>query len=53
MKGVIIKVDTILMSKDDQDRLHDDIRRDLQRDGFTILDTRFTIIPVDNGKDDN
>lgn len=52
MKKVIIKVKGIFKNEE-LERLHFDILRDLNRDGFVVLDEKFEIAEFDDGEEES
>ena len=51
MKKLIIKC-TGVMKPDDRDRLEENIKLDLERNGFALLDDRFEVYEIDTDKED-
>lgn len=51
MKKVILKYDGVLI-RDELERIEEQFKSDLERNGFIVIDNRFEVIEFDDGKDE-
>lgn len=51
MKKVILQFDGVLI-QDELERIEEQLKHDLERDGFVVIDNRFKVIEFDDGKEE-